>query len=105
MLSRSTILSTLACLGGRINTLYSLHKRSIEVRDKARILRRSLLAMLFCLHESDEKRNHFGKLVAALPDHYVFPHSDRLRIAQQRIDYVVWNKSCLKRMGLPAMCS
>jgi hypothetical protein len=79
--------------------------------------------MLFCLHESDEKRNHFGKLVAALPDHYVFPqvamsavleasgsdkrmaHSDRLRIAQQRIDYVVWNKSCLKRMGLPAMCS
>jgi hypothetical protein len=54
----------------------------------------------------------FGRLVAALPDHYIFPqvamsalieattsdrkkaHSDRLRIAQQRVDYVVCNKTC-----------
>lgn len=53
----------------------------------------------------------FGRLVAALPGHYVFPqvamsalleaasankkqaHSDRLRIAQQRADYVVCTKS------------
>jgi hypothetical protein len=49
----------------------------------------------------------FGRLIKALPDHYVFPqvamsallesashdkkkaHSDRLRIAQQRVDYLV----------------
>jgi hypothetical protein len=54
----------------------------------------------------------FGRLVAALPDHYIFPqvamsalieattsdrkkaHSDRLRIAQQRVDYVVCDKNC-----------
>jgi hypothetical protein len=54
----------------------------------------------------------FGRLVTALPDHYIFPqvamsglleasatdkklaHSDRLRIAQQRVDYVVCNKRC-----------
>jgi hypothetical protein len=54
----------------------------------------------------------FGRLIAALPDHYIFPqvamsalivaatsdkkkaHSDRLRIAQQRVDYVVCDKKC-----------
>lgn len=54
----------------------------------------------------------FGRLVAALPDHYIFPQvamsalleasssdkrvaqSDRLRIAQQRVDYVVSNRRC-----------
>lgn len=54
----------------------------------------------------------FGRLVTALPDHYIFPqvamsaliepatsdkkkaHSDRLRIAQQRVDYVVCDKAC-----------
>jgi hypothetical protein len=54
----------------------------------------------------------FGRLIVALPDHYIFPqvamsalivaatsdkkkaHSDRLRIAQQRVDYVVCDKSC-----------
>ena len=54
----------------------------------------------------------FGRLVAALPDHYIFPqvamsalieaattdkkqaHSDRLRIAQQRVDYVVCDMTC-----------
>lgn len=54
----------------------------------------------------------FGRLVAALPDHYIFSqvamsalieaassdkkkaHSDRLRIAQQRVDYVVCDISC-----------
>lgn len=54
----------------------------------------------------------FGRLVAALPDHYIFPqvamsalieaasddkkkaHSDRLRIAQQRVDYVVCDRIC-----------
>jgi len=52
----------------------------------------------------------FDRLVTALPDHYIFPqvamaaviepasgdrnkaHSDRLSIAQQRIDYVVYGK-------------
>lgn len=53
----------------------------------------------------------FGRLVAALPDYYIFPqvalsalldaaspdkktaHGDRLRIAQQRADFVVCTKS------------
>jgi len=61
---------------------------------------------------TDNELEFFGRLVAALPEHYIFPqvamsalleaassdkkaaHSDRLRIAQQRIDYVVCNKRC-----------
>jgi hypothetical protein len=61
---------------------------------------------------TDNEEEFFGRLVAALPDHYIFPqvamsallqptssdgkkaHSDRLKIAQQRIDYVVCTKSC-----------
>lgn len=54
----------------------------------------------------------FSRLVTALPDHYIFPqvsmqalieaasndrkqaHSDRLRIAQQRADYVICDAAC-----------
>lgn len=61
---------------------------------------------------TDNELEFFGRLVAALPDHYVFPqvamtafleaassdkrksHSDRLRIAQQRADYIVCTKNC-----------
>jgi hypothetical protein len=61
---------------------------------------------------TDNEAEFFGRLVMALPDHYIFPqvamsalldttssdkrtaHSDRLRIAQQRVDYVVCTKSC-----------
>ena len=61
---------------------------------------------------TDNEAEFFGRLVVALPDHYIFPqvamtalleaatadkkkaHSDRLRIAQQRVDYVVCDKSC-----------
>jgi very-short-patch-repair endonuclease len=61
---------------------------------------------------TDNEEEFFGRLVVALPDHYVFPqvamsamlqpastngrtaHSDRLRIAQQQVDYVVCTKSC-----------
>lgn len=61
---------------------------------------------------TDNEAEFFGRLVAALPDHYVFPqvamsallqpassdrktaHGDRLRIAQQRIDYVVCTTRC-----------
>jgi hypothetical protein len=61
---------------------------------------------------TDNEEEFFGRLVVALPDHYVFPqvamsamlqptstngrtaHSDRLRIAQQRVDYVVCTKTC-----------
>ena len=61
---------------------------------------------------TDNEREFFGRLVAALPDHYVFPqvamsalieaasgdkktaHSDRLKIAQQRTDYVVCTRNC-----------
>jgi hypothetical protein len=61
---------------------------------------------------TDNEAEFFGRLVVALPDHYIFPqvamsallettssdkktaHSDRLRIAQQRVDYVVCTRSC-----------
>lgn len=61
---------------------------------------------------SDNEMEFFGRLVAALPEHYIFPqvamsallesastdrkraHGDRLRIAQKRIDYVVCNRRC-----------
>lgn len=61
---------------------------------------------------TDNEEEFFGRLVVALPDHYVFPqvalsallqtasgngknaHSDRMRIAQQVVDYVVCTKRC-----------
>lgn len=60
---------------------------------------------------TDNELEFFGRLVAALPGHVVFPqvamsalieaassdskqaHSDRLRIAQQRVDYVVCTRN------------
>jgi hypothetical protein len=60
---------------------------------------------------TDNELEFFGRLVAALPEHYIFPqvalsalieaasgdkktaHSDRLKIAQQRADYVVCAKN------------
>jgi hypothetical protein len=61
---------------------------------------------------TENEAEFFGRLVVALPDHYIFPqvamsallettssdkktaHGDRLRIAQQRVDYIVCTKSC-----------
>jgi hypothetical protein len=61
---------------------------------------------------TDNEEEFFGRLVVALPDHYIFTqvamsalldtassdkrkaHGDRLRIAQQRVDYVVCTRSC-----------
>jgi hypothetical protein len=61
---------------------------------------------------TDNEAEFFGRLVVALPEHYIFPqvamsalldtastdkriaHRDRLRIAQQRVDYVVCTRSC-----------
>jgi hypothetical protein len=61
---------------------------------------------------TENELEFFGRLVAALPGHYIFPqvamsalleassgdkkqaHADRLRVAQQRVDYVVCNKRC-----------
>jgi hypothetical protein len=61
---------------------------------------------------TDNEAEFLGRLIAALPDHYVFPqvamsaliepssrdkkqaHGDRLRIAQQRVDFVVCDKQC-----------
>lgn len=60
---------------------------------------------------TDNELEFFNRLVAALPGHYIFPqvsmlaliepattdqkkaHSDRLRIAQQRVDFVVGDKN------------
>jgi hypothetical protein len=61
---------------------------------------------------TDNEEEFFGRLVVALPDHYIFPqvamsalldaassdkkeaHSDRMSIAQQRVDYVVCTRRC-----------
>jgi hypothetical protein len=61
---------------------------------------------------TDNEEEFFGRLVVALPDHYIYPqvamsalldpassdrrtaHGDRLRIAQQRVDYVVCTRRC-----------
>ncbi|QGZ41976.1 uncharacterized protein DUF2726 [Pseudoduganella flava] len=61
---------------------------------------------------TDNEEEFFGRLVVALPDHYIFPqvamsallepasgnsktaYADRLRVAQQRVDYVVCTKRC-----------
>jgi hypothetical protein len=61
---------------------------------------------------TDNEEEFFGRLVVALPDHYILPqvamtalletassdkkkaHGDRLRIAQQRVDYVVCTRRC-----------
>jgi hypothetical protein len=61
---------------------------------------------------TDNEREFFGRLSIALPDHYVFPqvamgalivpastdkkiaHADRLRVAQQRVDFVICDRAC-----------
>lgn len=61
---------------------------------------------------TENEAEFFGRLIVALPEHYVFPqvslsalieaaatdkkraYSDYLRIAQQRVDYVVCDRSC-----------
>jgi hypothetical protein len=61
---------------------------------------------------TDNEREFFARLVVALPGHYVFPqvalgaliapastnksiaHADRLRVAQQRVDFVICDRSC-----------
>lgn len=61
---------------------------------------------------TDNEEEFFGRLVVALPDHYIFPqvamsalleaassdkkeaHSDRMSIAQKRVDYVVCTRRC-----------
>jgi len=61
---------------------------------------------------TENEREFFARLVVALPDHYIFPqvamgalivpaspdkkvaHADRLRVAQQRVDFVVCDRAC-----------
>ena len=61
---------------------------------------------------TNNEREFFARLVVALPEHYVFPqvamgalivpastnkataHADRLRVAQQRVDFVICDRSC-----------
>jgi hypothetical protein len=61
---------------------------------------------------TENEMEFFGRLIKALPEHYIFPqvsmsalleasssdtkraHSDRLRIAQQRVDYLVCDARC-----------
>ncbi len=61
---------------------------------------------------TENESEFFGRLIVALPDHYIFPqvalpalieaaardkkraYADYLRIAQQRVDYVVCDRSC-----------
>ena len=61
---------------------------------------------------TENEREFFARLVMALPEHYIFPqvamgalivpastdkklaHADRLRVAQQRVDFVVCDRAC-----------
>jgi len=61
---------------------------------------------------TENEREFFARLVVALPEHYIFPqvamgalivpasndkkiaHADRLRVAQQRVDFVVCDRAC-----------
>ena len=61
---------------------------------------------------TENEAEFFGRLIVAFPDHYIFPqvalpalieaaakdkkraYSDYLRIAQQRVDHVVCDRSC-----------
>lgn len=61
---------------------------------------------------TDNEAEFFGRLVVAMPDHYIFPQvamsgliesssgdrktalADRLRIAQQRVDFVICSRTC-----------
>lgn len=61
---------------------------------------------------TNNEREFFTRLLNALPEHYVFPqvamgalivpastnkstaHADRLRVAQQRVDFVICDRSC-----------
>ncbi|MGH8854636.1 MAG: DUF2726 domain-containing protein [Telluria sp.] len=61
---------------------------------------------------TENEAEFFGRLIVAFPDHYIFPqvalsalieaaakntkraYSDHLRIAQQRVDYVVCDRNC-----------
>lgn len=61
---------------------------------------------------TENEAEFFGRLIVALPDHYIFPqvalsaligatakdkkraYGDYLRIAQQRVDYVVCDRAC-----------
>ena len=61
---------------------------------------------------TENEREFFGRLITALPDHYIFPqvamgalivpsssdkklaHADRLRVAQQRVDFVICDRAC-----------
>jgi hypothetical protein len=61
---------------------------------------------------TENEREFFARLAVALPEHYIFPqvamgaliipastnksiaHADRLRVAQQRVDFVVCDRAC-----------
>ncbi|WP_020654360.1 DUF2726 domain-containing protein [Massilia niastensis] len=89
---------------GVIMTLILVAKMARPGSPVGRYRRRKLM--------TENEREFFIRLVRALPGHYVFPqvsmgalleashsdrkqaHADRLRIAQQRVDYVVCNAYC-----------
>lgn len=94
------IVLTLFVLGLLIACVLLLHASRGEKKDRTGSYRRRRLM-------TENELEFFGRLVVALPDHYIFPqvamsalldpasgdkakaHGDRLRIAQQRVDYVV----------------
>jgi hypothetical protein len=94
------ILLTLFVLGLLAACVLMLHASRGVKKDRTGSYRRRKLM-------TENELEFFGRLVVALPDHYIFPqvamsallepasgdkakaHGDRLRIAQQRVDYVV----------------
>jgi hypothetical protein len=91
-------------LGALALAVVAAKSKSAKTRQNGTYRQRSLM--------TDNEEEFFGRLVVALPDHYIFPqvamsallesassdkkvaHSDRLSIAQKRVDYVVCTRRC-----------
>ncbi len=91
-------------LGALALAVVAAKSKSAKTRRNGTYRQRSLM--------TDNEEEFFGRLVVALPDHYIFPqvamsaliesassdkkvaHSDRLSIAQKRVDYVVCTRRC-----------
>lgn len=99
------IIFALVVLSVFIGIVFAMQSKGKKETGRAGTYRRRKLM-------TDNESEFFGRLVVALPDHYIFPQvamsalleaasndkkkalSDRLRIAQQRVDYLVCTKSC-----------
>jgi hypothetical protein len=99
------VLAVLAVLAVLVVAVVAAQSKSAKKTSRTGIYRKRNLM-------TDNEEEFFGRLVVALPDHYIFPqvamsalldaassdkkeaHSDRMSIAQKRVDYVVCTRRC-----------